>query len=141
VVHQRREIRRGRIAEALPRSRSADRRRQGELATDAGSQVQSRGAHLWPSPEAMQGKWKLPPLQATNQVGESSHVRFGSEGDIADSRGVSAQPPRADIDAASPDVGNGQIVDTLKPLDHLVVAVWLTIQGARREGLRHLEEV
>jgi hypothetical protein len=33
------------------------------------------------------------------------------------------------------------IVDTLKPLDHLVVAVWLTIQGARREGLRHLEEV
>jgi hypothetical protein len=29
----------------------------------------------------------------------------------------------------------------LKPLDHLVVAVWLTIQGARREGLRHLEEV
>ena len=33
------------------------------------------------------------------------------------------------------------IVHTLKPLDHLVVAVWLTIQGARREGLRHLEEV
>jgi len=33
------------------------------------------------------------------------------------------------------------IVDTLKPLDHLVVAVWLTIQGARRAGLRHLEEV
>jgi hypothetical protein len=28
-----------------------------------------------------------------------------------------------------------------EPLDHLVVAVWLTIQGARREGLRHLEEV
>ena len=35
----------------------------------------------------------------------------------------------------------GPLVDTLKPLDHLVVAVWLTIQGARREGLRHLEEV
>ena len=33
------------------------------------------------------------------------------------------------------------IVDTLKPFDHLVVAVWLTMQGARREGLRHLEEV
>jgi hypothetical protein len=38
-------------------------------------------------------------------------------------------------------VSKAPIVDTLKPLDHLVVAVWLTIQGARREGLRHLEEV
>jgi hypothetical protein len=47
----------------------------------------------------------------------------------------------ADVDCAPCHVAKVPMVDTLKPLDHLVVAVWLTIQGARREGLRHLEEV
>ena len=49
--------------------------------------------------------------------------------------------PSSDVSGVGRDFAFGPIVDTLKPLDHLVVAVWLTIQGARREGLRHLEEV
>jgi hypothetical protein len=51
-----------------------------------------------------------------------------------------AQPKAASVRVLC-HVGYVPLVDTLKPLDHLVVAVWLTIQGARREGLRHLEEV
>jgi hypothetical protein len=54
---------------------------------------------------------------------------------------MSASELKADFDHAPCHVSKVPIVDTLKPLDHLVVAVWLTIQGARREGLRHLEEV
>ena len=50
-------------------------------------------------------------------------------------------PATADISGHGRHFVAVPIVDTLKPLDHLVVAVWLTIQGARREGLRHLEEV
>jgi hypothetical protein len=54
---------------------------------------------------------------------------------------MSLSNSKADLVRVSRYVGFVPIVDTLKPLDHLVVAVSLTIQGARREGLRHLEEV
>jgi hypothetical protein len=54
---------------------------------------------------------------------------------------MTASPFKADIVLRPDGVRSVPIVDTVKPLDHLVVAVWLTIQGARREGLRHLEEV
>jgi hypothetical protein len=54
---------------------------------------------------------------------------------------MSGLPQAADICGPSRHFAFVPIVDTLKPLDHLVVAVWPTIQGARREGLRHLEEV
>jgi hypothetical protein len=55
--------------------------------------------------------------------------------------GMSGLPQTAGISGHGRHFAFVPIVDTLKPLDHLVVAVWLTIQGARREGLRHLEEV
>ena len=58
-----------------------------------------------------------------------------------DVRDMSGLPQTTDIAGAGRHFAFGPKVDTLKPLDHLVVAVWLTIQGARREGLRHLEEV
>src|SRR5262249_25542847 len=37
-----------------------------------------------------------------------------------------------DVPRSLAEVGLGPIADTAKPLDHFVVAVWLTIQGARR---------
>ena len=58
--------------------------------------------------------------------------------EVCDTSGL---PQTADISGPSRHFAFGPIADTAKPLDHLVVAVWLTIQGARREGLRHLEEV
>jgi len=51
-----------------------------------------------------------------------------------------AFPLEADTSPCPNDVGLVPIVDTLKPLDHLVVAVWLTIQGARREAFAILKK-
>ena len=75
----------------------------------------------------------------TDEAG--SNVRYGSDSEVTAGPRMSAFPLEADLSPCPSDVGFVPIVDTLKPLDHLVVAVWLTIQGARREGLRHLEEV
>jgi hypothetical protein len=47
---------------------------------------------------------------------------------------MSGFPLEADTPLYPCDVGFVPIADTLKPLDHLVVAVWLTIQGARRKA-------
>ena len=68
-------------------------------------------------------------------------VRFGSDSEVTAGPRHVRFPLEADASSCPGDVGFVPLVDTLKPLDHLVVAVWLPIQGARREGLRHLEEV
>ena len=106
---------------------------------------EDRSCRQVPNRHSRRLAWHIRQIFAVSRRTDATHplVRLGSNatGRIRRSCRPCPQSSKSSPDSSVLTGGPISSVSVTEEDDHLVVAVWLTIQGACREGLRHLEEV